>query len=179
MDERKSLADANKSDDSKKDENSRMPQEEASEQEIENLKEEIEKLKQEQNKILAAEKKEGKLEHSDISKLQKLEKHDSEIVQKVNELKEQTKQEAKEAHVPPQKQGKGSRFAKFITKLKSFRFGGIKSKLDHYWFEYSRVIHLARKPTRKEYRELAIMVIVGTLIIGGIGFIVQMIIQFI
>lgn len=55
----------------------------------------------------------------------------------------------------------------------------IKAKLEHYRFEYSRILHLARKPTRQEFKELAIMVIIGTSIIGLIGFVIQMIIQFI
>ncbi|EFD92807.1 MAG: protein translocase SEC61 complex, gamma subunit [Candidatus Parvarchaeum acidophilus ARMAN-5] len=55
----------------------------------------------------------------------------------------------------------------------------IKAKLEHYKFEYSRILHLARKPTKQEFKELSIMVIIGTFIIGAIGFIIQMIIQFI
>lgn len=54
----------------------------------------------------------------------------------------------------------------------------IKAKLEHYKFEYSRILHLARKPTKQEFKELSIMVIVGTFIIGILGFIIQMIIQF-
>ncbi len=54
----------------------------------------------------------------------------------------------------------------------------IKAKLEHYRFEYSRILHLARKPTKQEFKELSIMVIVGTFIIGILGFIIQMIIQF-
>ncbi|MCL4398435.1 MAG: protein translocase SEC61 complex subunit gamma [Candidatus Parvarchaeota archaeon] len=53
----------------------------------------------------------------------------------------------------------------------------IKAKLEHYRFEYSRILHLARKPTRQEFKELSIMVIIGTFIIGILGFIIQMIIQ--
>ncbi len=53
----------------------------------------------------------------------------------------------------------------------------IKAKLEHYKFEYSRIIHLARKPTKQEFKELSIMVIIGTFIIGILGFIIQMIIQ--
>lgn len=53
----------------------------------------------------------------------------------------------------------------------------IKAKLEHYRFEYSRIIHLARKPTKQEFKELSIMVIIGTFIIGVLGFIIQMIIQ--
>ncbi len=54
----------------------------------------------------------------------------------------------------------------------------IKAKLEHYRFEYSRILHLARKPTKQEFKELSIMVIVGTSIIGVLGFLIQMIIQF-
>jgi protein transport protein SEC61 subunit gamma-like protein len=53
----------------------------------------------------------------------------------------------------------------------------IKAKLEHYRFEYSRILHLARKPTKQEFKELSIMVIIGTFIIGILGFIIQMIIQ--
>ncbi|MCW1295195.1 MAG: protein translocase SEC61 complex subunit gamma [Candidatus Parvarchaeota archaeon] len=53
----------------------------------------------------------------------------------------------------------------------------IKAKLEHYRFEYSRILHLARKPTKQEFKELSIMVIIGTFIIGVLGFIIQMIIQ--
>ena len=53
----------------------------------------------------------------------------------------------------------------------------IKAKLEHYKFEYSRILHLARKPTKQEFKELSIMVIIGTFIIGVLGFIIQMIIQ--
>lgn len=179
MDERKSLADANKSEDSNAADKDARPVETESAEELKKLKAEIAQLKETENKTVQAQKKEEKLERSDLSDIKALEKHDSEIIQKVNALKEQASQEMKAAHVSLPRQKKGSRFAKLITKLRSFRFGGIKSKLGHYWFEYSRVINLARKPTRKEYRELAIMVIVGTLIIGGIGFVVQLAIQFI
>ncbi len=55
----------------------------------------------------------------------------------------------------------------------------IKAKLGHYRFEYSRILHLARKPTKQEFKELSIMVIIGTFIIGTLGFIIQMIIQYI
>jgi protein transport protein SEC61 subunit gamma-like protein len=53
----------------------------------------------------------------------------------------------------------------------------IKAKLEHYRFEYSRILHLARKPTKQEFKELSIMVVIGTFIIGVLGFIIQMIIQ--
>jgi protein translocase SEC61 complex gamma subunit, archaeal and eukaryotic len=53
----------------------------------------------------------------------------------------------------------------------------IKAKLEHYRFEYGRILHLARKPTKQEFKELSIMVIIGTFIIGVLGFIIQMIIQ--
>ncbi len=200
MDEKKSLADANKSDDS----NPEDKAEQAIENENDRLKKEIKQLKAEASKTGStddnglkkigsetehAEKRIEKEIESENSRLRKeleeqkrqqeqerLEKLKAESL-KLEKIKEQVIQEKSEAHVAPQKQKKGSKFAKLITKLKAFRFGGIKSKLDHYWFEYSRVLHLARKPTRKEYRELAIMVIVGTLIIGGIGFVVQLIIQ--
>ncbi len=68
---------------------------------------------------------------------------------------------------------------KAFRKLGGIRFAGISAKLNHYWTEYARVLHLARKPTRSEYRELAIMVIIGTAIIGSIGFVVQLAFQFI
>ena len=55
----------------------------------------------------------------------------------------------------------------------------IKAKLEHYRFEYSRILHLARKPTKQEFKELSIMVVIGTFIIGLLGFVIQMIIQYI
>ncbi len=70
-------------------------------------------------------------------------------------------------------------YVRLARKLKSIRASAIKAKLNHYIFEYKRVLSLARKPTKSEYKELAIMVAVGTGIIGGIGFVVQLIIQFI
>jgi protein translocase SEC61 complex gamma subunit len=69
--------------------------------------------------------------------------------------------------------------SKIASKAKILHPLHVKQKLSHYRVEYSRVLHLARKPTRSEYKELAIMVAIGTSIIGVIGFIVQMIIQFI
>ncbi len=50
--------------------------------------------------------------------------------------------------------------------------------LNHYWSEYRRVLLLTRKPTKQEYKELSIMVIIGTLIVGVIGFAIQLLIQF-
>ncbi len=86
--------------------------------------------------------------------------------------KPQPQQQAK-----PQKPKKhyGSKLKNLLKKLHPIH---IKAKLSHYRFEYGRVLHLTRKPTRDEYKELAIMVVVGTFIIGAIGFVVQMIIQY-
>ncbi|MDP8012780.1 MAG: protein translocase SEC61 complex subunit gamma [Nanoarchaeota archaeon] len=50
--------------------------------------------------------------------------------------------------------------------------------LNHYWSEYRRVLLLTRKPTKQEYKELSIMVAIGTLIVGAIGFAIQLLIQF-
>ncbi len=55
----------------------------------------------------------------------------------------------------------------------------ISSKLKYYYSEYKRILLLSRKPTSKEFKELTIMVTIGTLIVGVIGFFVQLIIQFI
>ena len=66
-----------------------------------------------------------------------------------------------------------------FSKLKRAHPGALKAKINHYIFEYKRVLSLARKPTKSEYKELAIMVAVGTTIIGVIGFLIQMAIQFI
>ncbi len=79
---------------------------------------------------------------------------------------------------PPKRQRK-IRLYKIKNLFKRLHPGNVKVKLNHYWFEYSRVLHLARKPTRSEYKELAIMVAIGTSIIGAIGFVVQMIIQYV
>ena len=68
---------------------------------------------------------------------------------------------------------------RLFSKVGLAKPSSLKAKLDHYWFEYSRVLHLTRKPTRQEYKELAIMVIIGTLLIGGIGFVVQVFFQYI
>ncbi len=107
----------------------------------------------------------------------------------VNEIKTETTLEKKqdgthheikklpEEHVS--RRSSSHNFRKLVNSLKALSLQNIKSKLGHYWFEYSRVIHLTRRPTRSEYRELAIMVLVGTAIIGGIGFIVQLALQFV
>lgn len=72
---------------------------------------------------------------------------------------------------------------KFGRKIKhALRFvhpGFISIKLKYYYSEYRRILMLSRKPTPKEYKELTIMVAIGTLIVGVIGFAVQLIIQFI
>ncbi len=60
-----------------------------------------------------------------------------------------------------------------------FSISHIQERITHYISEYRRVMMLTRKPTKQEYKELAVMVTLGTLIIGGIGFIIQLIIQFI
>ncbi len=54
----------------------------------------------------------------------------------------------------------------------------INLMLNHYWSEYRRVLLLTRKPTKQEYKELSIMVAIGTLIVGAIGFAIQLLIQF-
>lgn len=100
------------------------------------------------------------------------------------EVKEEPRPEPKHEHhaehiqesVPHKSSHK---FRKFVNAVKAFKLKHIKEKLNHYWFEYSRVVHLTRRPTRSEYRELAIFVLVGTAIIGGIGFVVQIALQFI
>lgn len=79
----------------------------------------------------------------------------------------------------PSKRQRKIRLYKIKNLFKRLHPGTVRAKLNHYWFEYSRVLHLARKPTRSEYKELAIMVAIGTSIIGAIGFVVQLIIQYI
>ncbi|MGC8516514.1 MAG: protein translocase SEC61 complex subunit gamma [Candidatus Acidifodinimicrobium sp.] len=73
--------------------------------------------------------------------------------------------------------------SKFGRKMRSaLRFISpkfISSKLKYYYSEYKRILLLSRKPTPKEFKELTIMVAIGTLIVGVIGFFVQLIIQFI
>ncbi|MCL5009845.1 MAG: protein translocase SEC61 complex subunit gamma [Candidatus Parvarchaeota archaeon] len=99
-----------------------------------------------------------------------------------NQAQKQAEQPAKE-HVKHEEPFKRERrrlhLTRTLSKVKLLHPLNIKRKVSHYIVEYSRVLHLARKPTKTEYKELAIMVIVGTSIIGVIGFIVQMIIQFI
>ncbi len=90
------------------------------------------------------------------------------------EVKDEHKQKTE-----PNNNGHGIKFNNPFSRLKLLKIANLRSKLGYIFFEYKRVLSLARKPTRREYRELAIMVIVGTFIIGGIGFLVQMLIQFI
>lgn len=97
-----------------------------------------------------------------------LEKHAS--IQKSPELRKQERIQGKK---------KRMLFKRLFSKTGVVKPSSLKAKLNHYWFEYSRVLHLTRKPTRQEYKELAIMVVIGTLIIGGIGFVVQVFFQYI
>lgn len=98
-----------------------------------------------------------------------------------SENKQEVKQIQKPAvvHSDTKPQVKKRRFHLYHIKnaVKKAHPYNIKTKLEHYRFEYSRILHLARKPTRQEFKELSIMVIVGTFIIGLLGFVIQMIIQ--
>ncbi len=97
------------------------------------------------------------------------------------ERKQSQPQPAETRQLPPpfQRKQRKLRLYKVKNLFKKLHPVTVKSKLHYYWFEYSRVLHLARKPTRSEYKELAIMVTLGTIIIGAIGFVVQLIIQYI
>ncbi len=121
--------------------------------------------------------KEAQLEqHTEI----KQSDHNIDIKQPDRKIEEHQHQPEKkhEEHAPASKH-RSLHLHKIISKITFLHPLNIKNKLNHYRIEYGRVLHLTRKPTRTEYKELAIMVAVGTLIIGVIGFIVQMIIQFI
>ncbi len=73
-----------------------------------------------------------------------------------------------------------SRFGRRIkSALKYLSPKFISSKLKYYYSEYKRILLLSRKPTSKEFKELTIMVSIGTLIVGVIGFLIQLMIQFI
>ncbi|MCW1294092.1 MAG: protein translocase SEC61 complex subunit gamma [Candidatus Parvarchaeota archaeon] len=73
-----------------------------------------------------------------------------------------------------------SRFGRRVKHVLGFISPGfISSKLKYYYSEYRRILLLSRKPTSKEYKELTIMVVIGTLVVGMIGFVIQLIIQFI
>lgn len=168
MDEKKSLADANISD--VKDETPAVPEaEKKEEQQPEPAKEEPVQQTENQNEV----KEQESQPHHDTEEQKPEEKKEPE------KPPQQVKETAKPRFNVPRREHKKINLRKTASKLKILHPLHIKRKLQHYRVEYSRVLHLARKPTKTEYRELAIMVAVGTSIIGAIGFVVQTIIQFI
>ena len=160
MDERKSLADANDSVESSKLEDNKTdgPEESKAEERLEKKEEKLE----EREEKLQKEEKQIKKEEKTIQKEEQTLKNE-----------EKTRRENQTLHKNKHK------LIDLKNKIKGFSLTAIKNKLGHYKYEYSRVLHLARKPTKSEYRELAIMVLVGTGIIGGIGFLIQLLLQFI
>ncbi|RLE41451.1 protein translocase SEC61 complex subunit gamma [Candidatus Woesearchaeota archaeon] len=56
---------------------------------------------------------------------------------------------------------------------------GIFYKLKRFWHECRRVLKVTRKPTKEEFKLIVKVSGVGILIIGAIGFIIQMIKQLI
>jgi protein translocase SEC61 complex gamma subunit len=150
MDEGKSLADANKPAEQKNDEKKEVSQ-------------------QKEKHTAEAIVKEKKVEVAEPVKEEPKKQEKIEQPQRYEQIRPQANAIKKRKHT----------IQKAFRRLKTFNLSSIKTKLGHYWTEYTRVLHLARKPTRSEYRELAIMVAVGTAIIGGIGFLVQLGLQFI
>ncbi len=112
----------------------------------------------------------------------------SEQVRETGEQEEETKQQPAEKpqqeqkkqgdYLPAHKRPRRHYFSIFKNSVTKLHPVNVKARLTHYKFEYSRVLHLTRKPTKQEYKELAIMVVIGTFIIGAIGFVVQMAIQY-
>jgi protein translocase SEC61 complex gamma subunit len=161
MDEKKSLADANKDSDVNKDKNTTVKEEVLHDSKV---KADIEKEAEETKEKPATASVETK----------------SRVEMKVNEIAQKSEKQKEQPHLEQVKhRGNSHTLSKIVRKITSFRPHHVKEKIAHYWTEYSRVLRLSRKPTRTEYRELAIMVIVGTAIIGAIGFVVQIIMQFI
>lgn len=96
---------------------------------------------------------------------------------KTGENAEQSNQEAKSKVKRFNLQKRFNMFKRYL--LTHLSLSHIKERINHYIFEYKRVLMLSRKPTRQEYKELTIMVTIGTLIVGIIGFVIQLLIQFI
>ena len=105
------------------------------------------------------------------------------VKQPVETKTAQVKAEVKKESKPENKETKKPRtnpFAKFnrlFSKLSVLSPGNLKRKVNSWILEANRVLKLSRKPTEQEYKELAIMVAVGTAVIGAIGFVIQLIIQ--
>ena len=161
MDEKKSLADANKNDEINKDQNAGIKGETPYDSKV---KVETEKETKEAKEKPAT---------ASVETKSQVEAKVNGITQKIDKQKEQPRLEQVTHRSNPHT------LSRIIRKIISFRPHHLKEKIAHYWTEYSRVLRLSRKPTRVEYRELAIMVVVGTAIIGAIGFVMQMIMQFI
>lgn len=46
------------------------------------------------------------------------------------------------------------------------------------WENYKRVLSITHKPTQVEFKQMAISVLIGLAIIGGIGFVISMIVTY-
>ncbi len=64
----------------------------------------------------------------------------------------------------------------FIKKLKIKKIG---KNLKHNLLEYKRVIKISKKPSKKEFEEVLKITGVGMILIGFIGFIIQLFVQLI
>ncbi len=52
-----------------------------------------------------------------------------------------------------------------------------KLNIKHHLLEYKRIIKISKKPSKKEFEEVLKITGIGTIIVGFIGFVIQLLFQ--